>query len=455
MNIITQNNHQDIVISKNISDFAKKYQIAQILRTSNAYKHKGFSVISIFLEVFATIFLHQTMYLRMKLHSEAVAFKKQTFYRFLNSCHINWRKFTSLLCLRIISDTISPLTCKDRINAFIIDDSLYSRGRSKKVELLAKVYDHVNHCYEKGFRLLTLCWTDGNTTLPVSHCLLSSPNQKNRINEEIKTDSRSNGANQRKLAQTEAPQVVLQLLKEAKTLGFAVKHVLFDTWFCSPKSLIDICHLGFHTIAMVKKNKTRYLFNGKPMTVKEIFDASKKRRGRSKYLLATQVTVEKNDEAIPAKMVFVRNRNKRNEFLVPISTDIEIEPEEIVRIYGKRWGIEVFFKMCKSYLNLTKECRSISYDGITAHISIVMTRYMMIAIEQRMNTDERSFGELFALTAEEMPDIRFIDAFLMLQSKMESILEEYGIVEEKLISQMLDAFIMSISQIFKVSLKIY
>ena len=176
MNIITQNNHQDIVISKKISDFAKNYQIAQILRASNAYKHKGFSIISIFLEVFTTIFLHQTMYLRMTLHSEAIAFKKQTFYRFLNSCHINWRKFTALLCLRIIRDTISPLTNKDRINAFIVDDSLYSRSRSKKVELLANVYDYVNHCYEKGFRLLTLCWTDGNTTLPVSHSLLSSPN---------------------------------------------------------------------------------------------------------------------------------------------------------------------------------------------------------------------------------------------------------------------------------------
>ena len=154
-------------------------------------------------------------------------------------------------------------------------------------------------------------------------------------------------------------------------------------------------------------------------------------------------------------MVFVRNRNKRKEFLVLISTDMELAPEEIVRIYGKRWGVEVFFKMCKSYLRLTKECRALSYDGMTAHVSIVMTRYMMLSIEQRLNTDERGFVELFALTVEEMPDIRFVEALLMLQSKMEAILDEYGNVEEKLISQLLDAFITSMTKIFKVSLQIY
>ena len=34
---------------------------------------------------------------------------------------------------------------------------------------------------------------------------------------------------------------------------------------------------------------------------------------------------------------------------------VTISDEEILRIYGKRWDIEVFFKMCKSYLALSKE----------------------------------------------------------------------------------------------------
>ena len=449
MNSITQDNHDDIMLSKKFAAFAKTYRISEILRSSNAYKQKGIAVLCIFLEAFSMVFLHQTMYMRMYLHADSVPFGKQTFYRFLNSCRINWRRFTALLCLRIVRDTIAPLTAKDRIDALIVDDSLYARNCSKRVELLAKVFDHVKHRYVKGLRLLTLCWTDGNTTLPVSHCLLSTANPRCLINGAKVMDSRLNGAKQRKLAQTEAPEVVLKLLAEAKKLGFTAKHVLFDTWFCSPKSLLAIKQIGFYVIAMMKKGKTKYLLDGKELTVKEIFDRSKKRRGCSRYLLSVDVQVKKEMESIPARMVFVRNRSKRKEFLVLISTDMSLDANEIIRIYGKRWGIEVFFKMCKSYLRLTTECRSISYDAMTAHVAIVMTRYMMLAVEQRMNTDERSFGELFALLSEEMPDIRLADALKLLYSKMEDFLKEFPDAEEKLIHTMLDTFVRTLAQVFR------
>ena len=57
-----------------------------------------------------------------------------------------------------------------------------------------------------------------------------------------------------------------------------------------------------------------------------------------------------NGEIIPAKVVYVRNRNKRKEYLCLISTDVNLDENESIRIYGQRWDIEVFFKVCKSYL---------------------------------------------------------------------------------------------------------
>jgi len=66
-----------------------------------------------------------------------------------------------------------------------------------------------------------------------------------------------------------------------------------------------------------------------------------------------------------------------------------------VRIYGKRWDIEVFFKMCKSYLNLSKEFQGRSYDCMVAHTTIVFTRYIMLALERRNGNDLRTLGELF------------------------------------------------------------
>ncbi len=91
-----------------------------------------------------------------------------------------------------------------------------------------------------------------------------------------------------------------------------------------------------------------------------------------------------------------------------------LDENEIIRIYGKRWDIEVFFKVCKSYLNLSRECNSLSYDAMTAHTAVVFTRYMMLSLESREGSDNRSLGELFLYFSDEMSDITWIQAFLML-----------------------------------------
>ena len=41
---------------------------------------------------------------------------------------------------------LAPLTQADRINVLILDDSIYHRARSKKVELLARLYDQLRKC---------------------------------------------------------------------------------------------------------------------------------------------------------------------------------------------------------------------------------------------------------------------------------------------------------------------
>ena len=135
--------------------------------------------------------------------------------------------------------------------------------------------------------------------------------------------------------------------------------------------------------------------------MKAIYKQNRKWRGRSKYLLSVEAAVVKGEESLPVRLVFVRNRNHRKDWLVLVTTDMSLTAEEVIRIYSKRWGIEVFFKVCKSFLRLEKDCRSLSYDAMTAHVSIVFTRYMFLAVEQRECKDARSLGELFYLVEHE------------------------------------------------------
>ena len=72
---------------------------------------------------------------------------------------------------------------------------------------------------------------------------------------------------------------------------------------------------------------------------------------------------------ISSKLVFVRDRRKKD-WLVLISTNPELSNEEIVRLYGRRWDIEVFFKMAKQHLKLVKEIQTRDFDSLVAHTSI-------------------------------------------------------------------------------------
>lgn len=98
------------------------------------------------------------------------------------------------------------------------------------------------------------------------------------------------------------------------------------------------------------------------------------RKGADDPNIFFSVTVDivKDGAVIPAKVVYVQNRNKRKEYLCLISTDATLSEEEIIRIYRKRWDIAVFFKFCKSYLNLSEKCRSMSYDEMTAYTAVVL-----------------------------------------------------------------------------------
>jgi len=276
MKIITQDYQNDKMVSSSIKGFFKKYKISALLKESNAYKSKGIPVIAIFQYLFMLIFTNRSMYMNMLMGTHEAGFAKDTVYRFINSIHINWIRFTTLLSTLIASKTITKLTDEKRVNVLIIDDTLFERASAKKVELLAKAYDHAKKAYKYGFRLLTLGWSDGNTFLPVNGCLLSSKDKKNRINEAAVVDKRTAGYTRRNLAQTKATTVVFELIKAAKKAMIPASHVLFDTWFCSPSSLISIKEMGYDVIAMAKKTpKIHYLYDGKMQPLTEIYKKTK------------------------------------------------------------------------------------------------------------------------------------------------------------------------------------
>ena len=363
-----------------ISSFFSNFHIGRLLRKCNAQKEKGVPVIQIFKYKLCNVFSDRSMYMQQKTGSFKESFSKNTFYRFMNSVRTNWLRFTTLLSKAVI-DTLEPLTNEDRVNAFVVDDSLFERTSCKKTELGSRVFDHVSMRYTKGYRLISVVLTDGNTFVPINSALLASSKKEYILGVEKKYDGCSLAGHRRKLAQMKGTDAMLELIKTAQATGHQADYVLFDSWFPNPAQLLAVKNLGLDAIAMIKKSsRIRYEYNGKQLSIKKIYGINKKRRGRSKYLLSVDVMVGK-EEKIPARIVCVRNKKNKKDWISFICTNMELSPEEIIWIYGKRWQIEVFFKTCKSYLNLIGECNSLSYDALTAHVAIVFARYLMIALE--------------------------------------------------------------------------
>ena len=451
------NENEQREIEGTLRKFFIDYRVRDLLKGCRAEKQKGHSAFQIFRYLLCLVFCDRSMYMQIITGRYSEAFGKNTVYRFLNSARTNWERLTCALSARIINGSIRKLTGKDRQDVFIIDDSLFKRTGGRKTELCSRVFDHVSMKYKRGFRLLTLAWSDGNSLFPILGRLLGSSKAHNMVGVMKSLDQRSLAARRRKQALSKATDVMLDMLKTAIKTGHNAKYVLFDTWFANPKDIIRIHNeCGLNTIAMIKKSsKVFYEFDGKRMNIKQIYGMCKKRRGRSKYLLSVKVNISlKNGESLPAKIVCVRNRNKKKDWIAFICTDTNLSEEEILRIYGKRWDIEVFFKTCKSMLNLGSECHSLSYDALTAHVSLVFIRYMLLSLQQRNSADDRTISELFLLMIDELEDITFGHALqLIVDIMLQMVQERFGLSDDQL-TEFMNEFIDRLPNSFQHALRL-
>ena len=163
MSIVPSNPSDEKNISCSIRFFLVTFRVAQLLRICSITKLKGIPTMELFTYILSNAFRNGSFYMQNQVGSFRESFSKNTYYRFFQNVHANWLRFTTLLSERIVNRYLRPLTSDDRDDCFVIDDSLYERAGCKRTELAARVFDHVDRKYRKGFRLLTLGWTDGCT----------------------------------------------------------------------------------------------------------------------------------------------------------------------------------------------------------------------------------------------------------------------------------------------------
>ena len=440
-----------------VSRFFRRFELQQILNVCNIRKEKGLPAWDILLCLISMVFTNKSI--SALENEDNLPCGKSSLFRFLDNSRYCWRKVLLLFSLKILISFVKPAAGEKKklFEVLIVDDTLHPRNRSKKVELLSRKHDHNSNQYVKGFDLLTVGYSDGYSFIPLAFSLQSSQKKGVRLQEACADiDMRTHGGKLRTEAIQGKPKALLSLLSEISKVGVDTKHILFDisrrparyepcrslrffiSWFGSNSLISDLLGEGYLPICMVKDWKgMKFHLDGESLTVSQLYRKVKCRLNyKSRDVMGSVlVSLGKDSEGRlrHGTVIFVRNRNKsKRQWLAILNTDAGLSDREAVRIYGKRWDIEVFFKVCKSVLKLARELQVRSFDSLVAHTSIVFLRYMLLSCKNRLSQDDRSHGELFAALCDELEDISLKQALELLFAYLELAAREEALTPERL-----------------------
>ena len=434
-----KNENPEMQIQCEFGDSIRELQISKLLKQSNIKGKSGKSFYEVFQFLLLLVFQNCNLFHFLNSKKLDTAFSKNTYYRFLNNTSFNWSKFITLLSAKVIA-YFDTLTRPERVMCLVLDDSVVPRERSKKVELLSYVFNHVIGKTVKGFNMLTVGWTDGFSFIPVGFNMMASAKAEKRVVEANSSiDKRSNGFKSRRNAVISKPEAAIKLIQNALNAGVKASYVLMDTWFTNEPFIDKVLALGLDVIGMLKDNKQFYFYKGHKCNLKQLGKlVSFSKPGNILY----SICVETGKQRIPVKLVFVRNRNKRSEYIVILSTDCGMSNEEIIRTYGNRWSIELFFRAGKSLLDLGTEFQGLSYDMTVSSTAIVYTRYILLEWMRRKKNDDKTICELFYVCCNDIQDMELTTALKQLLELLVNGLQNRAItITNEVKSQLINWFV--------------
>ena len=418
--ILSQEEQNDKRFSSSFDYFFKTYLPKKILRENKFTQskdrtgHKARPDV-LLKELFMLPFEQKSLYQKSKLEHGST-YHINTYYRFLKDQHNRWEDLLQQVAIKAIS-FFSPLTPQNR-HVLVIDDTLFSRPKGKKVENNSLVYDHNEGTFKKGYRLLTLAWTDGFSTVPTLFRMMSSA--KTAYKSEKKYDGRGICSKRRADSLKTMTDSAIELLEKASCLG--TRYVAYDSWFGTPKTILRTTAIGYDVVCMMKINNT-FNHHGKIIKAERLLPLLNKSVDITRFsndckiqkniiIIGSINVCFKNDQAEkPVKLVFCKLKGHQDsDFSIVACTDISLSPQEILELYAKRWSIETSFKIDKQFFGLTKETFTLNFDVMVAFTSIQFLRHIMLARERRMDQDSRTIGPLFFALIEEIKDDAVINA---------------------------------------------
>ena len=361
---------------------------------------------------------------------------KDVFYTFLNSPVFDWRKLSYQITKQLIHrvEKNSYYAGNMPVICLIADDTdLPKRGRC--FELLSRIYSHVSHSFNYGFKGLFLGYHDGKSFFGLDFSLhgekgkdkekpygLTKKQSKKRF--KVKRHKKSFGqqrVNEYFISKTD---MLIEMICKAISAGIKFDYLLTDSWFTNFELIRFIATRKINCFfpGMVKNGNTKYLCGDRELTFSQILKNLKhsKKAKESKKVNCKFYEVEVELKGFKIKLFFCKT-TKRSKWHGLLTTNTELTFEKAFEIYATRWTIEVFFKECKQLLRLGK-CESRHFEAQIAATTLCMLQYNMLSDVKRFDGYE-SIGALFRQANAETLELTIKERILLIIKK---ILTEYS-----------------------------
>lgn len=328
--------------------------------------------------------------------------RKDTYYRALANQKLDWRNLLLLFVKRYLFLDGDFTATGDGLKCLLFDDTdIVKRG--KKIEGVSKNYDHVDHRFIFGYKLLVAGYWNGSVFIPVDFSFHreNKNNKKNRFGltskqrkqqKRTKRDKALPVAKRFKELNSKKTDILVEMFKRIRQRKIEVDYILTDSWFTSPKLINRLLKVDkeVHFIGMYKYN-SKLTIDGKAHSIKQLKKCGgKMSRQRSLKLYYYEYIGEIGGLKVK---VFLSKRGVNGAWHTIITTNTKLNFTKVMEIYSTRWTIEVFFKEAKQLLGLGK-CQSTNFDVQVAHTTITMVRYLLISLRHRMEAYQ-TIGGIF------------------------------------------------------------
>lgn len=340
--------------------------------------------------------------------------RKDTLYRFKQNAAYRWRSFMYKVNRQIFK-AIDLDNTPQAERFFVIDDTILAK-LGKKIENVSYIFDHNLGRSVLGFCIVTLglFTAHGFYPLDFAYCFGQKRNQKTPEN--IGDPRKSSGQRSFEAKHYTKLELALMMIQSAANCGIVPGYVLFDSWYAWPDFINAIRKIreSVHVVCRLKDSNVQYEYKGRKYKLSELYQKVKHglKKDQRTELLLKRVTVKLPKSDQEAVIVFskgyrepevdiVKGKKKKKEpkWTAFFSTDTQLHVSTIIKIYIKRWPVEVCFKECKQQLELGQD----QSNDFNAQVFATTASFLRYNILNYLNKFENysTLGELFDHIADE------------------------------------------------------